>query len=142
MRFSGIGVGINPLLYGLLPAGQQRTIYLATWSVSVNLMGALGPLLGGILVFQLKDLQFSVLGVPMGNLQVVFALSALIRLVPLWILRGVDDKKGTTSRSLLSRMLRGNVLSYAYNATIFSLATTESTRARAAEALGLSLIHI
>ena len=136
--FSGIGVGINPLLYGLLPAGEQRTIYLATWSVSVNLMGALGPLLGGILVFQLKDLQFSVLGVPMGNLQVVFALSALIRLVPLWILRGVDDKKGTTSRSLLSRMLRGNVLSYAYNATIFSLATTESTRARAAEALGRS----
>ena len=136
--FSGISVGINPLLYGLLPTGQQRTIYLATWSVSVNLMGALGPLLGGILVFQLKDLQFSVLGVPMGNLQVVFALSALIRLVPLLILRGVYDKKGTTSRSLLSRMLRGNVLSYAYNATIFSLATAESTRARAAEALGRS----
>ncbi len=35
-------------------------------------------------------------------------------------------------------MLRGNVLSYAYNATIYSLATAESTRARAAEALGRS----
>jgi len=136
--FSGIGVSINPLLYSLLPPGENRTIYLATWSVSVNLMGALGPLLGSVLVFQLKDLSFSVLGVPMGNLQVVFALSALTRLVPLLILRNVDDAKGTTSRTLLSRMLRGNVLSYAYNATIFSLATTESTRARAAEALGRS----
>lgn len=74
----------------------------------------------------------------MGNLQVVFALNTLTQLVPLFILHNVDDAKGTTSRTLLSRILRGNVLSYAYNATIFSLATTESTRAQAAEALSRS----
>ena len=136
--FSGIGVGINPLLYGLLPQGERRTMYLATWSVTVNLMGALGPLLGGLLVAQLEGLRFSVFGVPMGDLQVIFALSALVRLVPLFILRTVKDARSATSRSLLSRMLRGNVLSYAYNATIFSLATAEGTRARAAEALGRS----
>ena len=136
--FSGIGVGINPLLYGLLPQGEKRTMYLATWSVTVNLMGALGPLLGGLLVAQLEGLRFSVFGVPMGDLQVIFALSALVRLVPLFILRTVKDARSATSRSLLSRMLRGNVLSYAYNATIFSLATAEGTRARAAEALGRS----
>lgn len=136
--FSGIGVSISPLLYNLLPTGEKRTIYLATWSVSVNLMGALGPLLGSFLVFQLQDLRFELLGVSMGNLQVVFALSALTRLAPLLILRTIDDTKGNTSRSLLSRMLRGNVLSYAYNATIYSLATAESTRARAAAALGRS----
>ena len=55
--FSGIGVGINHLLYGLLPQGNRRTIYLATWSVSVSLMGAIGPLLGSILVFQFQDLH-------------------------------------------------------------------------------------
>ncbi len=98
--FSGIGVNINPLLFALLPAGEKRTIYLATWSVSVNLMGALGPLLGSILVFQLQDLRFSLLGIPRGNLQVLFALSALTRLVPLLILRKVNDAKGNTSRSL------------------------------------------
>ncbi len=136
--FSGIGVGINPLLYGLLPSGQKRTMYLATWSVTVNLMGALGPLLGGLLVAQLAGLRFAVFGVPMGELQVIFALSALTRLVPLFILRTVKDARSATSRSLLSRMLRGNVLSYAYNTTIFSLATAEGTRARAAEALGRS----
>ena len=136
--FSGIGVGINPLLYGLLPQGEKRTMYLATWSVTVNLMGALGPLLGGLLVAQLEGLRFSVFGVPMGDLQVIFALSALVRLVPLFLLRTVKDARSATSRSLLSRMLRGNVLSYAYNATIFSLATAEGTRARAAEALGRS----
>jgi len=136
--FSGIGVGINPLLYGLLPQGEKRTMYLATWSVTVNLMGALGPLFGGLLVAQLEGLRFSVFGVPMGDLQVIFALSALVRLAPLFILRTVKDARSATSRSLLSRMLRGNVLSYAYNATIFSLATAEGTRARAAEALGRS----
>ena len=136
--FSGIGVSINPLLYALLPAGEKRTIYLATWSVSVSLMGALGPLLGSILVSQLQNLHFTVLGIPMGNLQVVFALSAISRIVPLLILRNIDDAKGNTSRGLLSRILRGNVLSYAYNTTVYSLATAESTRARAAEALGRS----
>ena len=136
--FSGIGVGINPLLYGLLPQGERRTMYLATWSVTVNLMGALGPLFGGLLVAQLEGLRFSVFGVPMGDLQVIFVLSTLTRLAPLFILRTVKDARSATSRSLLSRMLRGNVLSYAYNATIFSLATAEGTRARAAEALGRS----
>ena len=113
-------------------------MYLATWSVTVNLMGALGPLFGGLIVAQLEGLRFSVLGVPMGDLQVIFALSTLTRLAPLFILRTVKDARNATSRSLLSRMLRGNVLSYAYNATIFSLATAEGTRARAAEALGRS----
>ena len=136
--FSGIGVGINPLLYGLLPQGERRTMYLATWSVTVNLMGALGPLFGGLLVAQLEGLRFYVFGVPMGDLQIIFALSTLTRLAPLFILRTVKDARSATSRSLLSRMLRGNVLSYAYNATIFSLATAEGTRARAAEALGRS----
>ena len=99
-----------------------------------QLDGCPRPLLGNILVFQLQDLRFSLLGIPMDNLQVLFALSALTRLVPLLILRKINYAKGNTSRSLLSRMLRGNVLSYAYNATIYSLATAESTRARAAAA--------
>ena len=136
--FSGIAVGVNPLLYGLLPQGEKRTVYLAAWSVTVNLMGALGPLMSGLIVAQLEGLRFSVLGVSMGKLQVVFALSTLARLAPLLILRTVKDSRKATSRSLLSRMLRGNILSYAYNATIFSLATGEGTRARAAEALGRS----
>ncbi len=136
--FSGIAVGINPLLFGLLPQGERRTMYLATWSVTVNLMGAFGPLLGGLLVAGLAGLRFSVFGVSVGELQVIFALSTLTRLAPLFILRTVKDARAATSRSLLSRMLRGNVLSYAYNASIFSLATAEGTRAHAAEALGRS----
>ncbi len=136
--FSGIAVGVNPLLYRLLPQGEKRTVYLAAWSVTVNLMGALGPLLSGLLVAQLEGLRFSFLGVSMGKLQVVFVLSTLARLAPLLILRTVQDDRRATSRGLLSRMLRGNVLGYAYNATIFSLASGEGTRARAAEALGRS----
>ena len=53
-------------------------------------------------------------------------------------LRGVSDSKQTSSRELLSQMRRGNLLSYAYNATVYNLAKAEDTRARAAYALGRS----
>ncbi len=136
--FSGIGVGASPLVYSLLPQGEKRSLYLASWSVSVNLMGALGPLLGGALAYRLQDIHFLVLGIPIGNLQLIFAISALISIVPMFLLRRVHDSKETSSRDLISQMRRGNLLSYAYNATIFNLANAEGTRARAAEALGRS----
>lgn len=136
--FSGIGVGISPLVYSLLPQGEKRTLYLASWSVAVNLMGAIGPLLGSVLALKLENVHFELLGIPITNLQVIFVLSALVRIVPIMLLRGVRDSKETSSRELISQMRRGNLLSYAYNATIFNLANAEETRARAAEALGKS----
>ncbi|MFT5086491.1 MAG: HEAT repeat protein/Na+/melibiose symporter-like transporter [Planctomycetota bacterium] len=136
--FSGIGVGASPLVYSLLPQGEKRTLYLASWSVSVSLMGALGPLIGGVLAHRLQDVHFQALGIPIGNLQIIFAISALASIVPMFLLRRVSDSKATSSRDLISQMRRGNLLSYAYNATIFNLANAETTRARAAEALGRS----
>jgi|APSaa5957512622_1039677.scaffolds.fasta_scaffold12315_2 MFS family permease len=136
--FPGIGVGITPLLYGLLPEGERRTFYMASWSVSVNLMGALGPLAGSFLAHFLQDVDFSLLGFPIGNLQIIFAISAAARFLPILILRGVRDTKGVSSRHLLSQMLRGNLLSYAYNAVVYNIATAEKRRAKAAFALGKS----
>ncbi len=136
--FSGIGVGISPLVYSLLPQGEKRTLYLASWSVAVNLMGALGPFLGSVLSHQLHGVQFEIMGIPIANLQIVFAISAVVRIIPIWLLRRVSDAKGTSSLELISQMRRGNLLSYAYNATLFNLANAETTRARAAEALGRS----
>ena len=136
--FSGIGVGVSPLVYSLLPQGEKRTLYLASWSVSVNLMGALGPLFGSMLAYRLQDIHLQALGIPIGNLQIIFAISALSRIVPMFLLRRVNESKETSSRDLISQMRRGNLLSYAYNATIFNLANAEDTRARAAEALGRS----
>ena len=136
--FSGIGVAISPLVYSLLPQGEKRTLYLASWSVAVNLMGALGPFLGGVLAYQLQDVHWEWMGFPITNLQIIFAISAGARIVPVLLLRGVRDTKDTTSRELISQMRRGNLLSYAYNTALFNIASREKTRARAAEALGKS----
>ena len=136
--FSGIQVSVTPLLYELLPDGAQKPYYLASWSASVNLMGAFGALLGSILVPYLSDIKFALLGVPIGNLQIIFALSALCRLIPMFLLRSVEDTRSISPRHLLAQMRRGNLLSYAFNATIYNLATTDASRARAALALGRS----
>jgi MFS family permease len=135
---SGIGISITPLLYGLLPEGRQRTFYLASWSVSVSLMGALGPLTGSFLVRYLQDVHLVIFGYAIGNLQLIFAISAACGLVPIGLLHFVRDTKGVSSLNLLSLMFRGNLLSYAYNAAVYNQATAEERRARAAFALGRS----
>jgi len=136
--FSGITVSITPLLYSLLPKGEQRTFYLASWAISVNLLGAVGPLTGSFLARHLQDISFVFVGFPIGNLQLIFAISSAACIAPIIMLHFVQDTKGVSSKNLLSQMLRGNLLSYAYNATIYNLATAEERRARAAFALGRS----
>ncbi len=134
----GIGVAVTPLLYGLLPEGRQRTIYIASWSAGVNLMGALGPLTGALLVRLLRGLQPEFFGFALGHLQIIFAISAVTRVLPVLILRGVNDHRGVSSRHLLSQMLRGNLFTYAFNAVVYSMAAAEDTRAKAAYGLGRS----
>ena len=77
-------------------------------------------------------------GFSLGNLQLIFLVSAVARLGPIFLLHFVRDRSTLTSRRLLSNMLRGNFLSYTYNAAVYSLATGEERRARAALALGRS----
>ena len=75
--FSGIGVGISPLVYSLLPQGEKRTPGLASWSVAVKLNGCTRLLLGGVLAYQLQDVRWEWMpGFPITNLQIIFAISA------------------------------------------------------------------
>jgi len=136
--YSGIGIGVNPLLFQLLPQGQKRTVYLAAWSVAVNLMGALGTFVGSFLAGKLVDFSMFIFGFNVGNLQVLFGLSSICCFISFILLQRVQDSKHIRSRELLSQMRRGNLLSYAYSAAIFNIAHGERTRARAAEALGRS----
>ena len=135
---SGIAVAITPLLYGLAPPGERRPYYLASWSASVNLLGALGPLLGSFLVRYLQNVEFEVAGYPLGNLQLIFVISAGARLIPIVLLQFVSDQSTVSSRRLLASLLRGNLLSYTYNAAVYNMASGENRRARAALALGRS----
>ena len=134
---SGITVSITPMVYGLLPDGAKKTFYLASWSV-VSLVGALGPLVGSFLARLLRDVDVEILGFPLGNLQLIFVISVAARLAPIPALNFVRDAKSVSSSGLLSQMLRGNLLSYAYNTTVYGLTTSADSRARAAYGMGRS----
>ncbi len=137
--FSGAGVAGSPLLYTLLPAGSQRPYYMAAWSTTINLVGALGPMIGSFLALYLHDTQIHAAGFTFGNLQIIFFIAFAAQLLPFPLLHLLHDRRSTlSSRALLSALVRGNVLSYVYNATIFGLASAPRRRARAALALGRS----
>jgi len=136
--FSGIGVAVTPLQYSLLPEGELRPYYIASWSAVVNLMAAGGPLLGGVLALYLRDTEFEIFGITITSLKIIFIISALLRLLPLIQLQTVRDRSTLTSGSLLAQMFQGNVLSYAYNAAVYGVASHEQRRARATLALGRS----
>ena len=137
--FSGAGVAGSPLLYSLLPPGSQRPYYMAAWSTTINLVGALGPLSGSFLALYLHGTQIHAVGLTFGNLQIIFFIAFAAQLLPFPFLHFLHDRRSTLgSRALLSSLLRGNVLSYVYNATVYSLASGAQRRARAALALGRS----
>lgn len=137
---SGIQIGVTPLLYGLLPQDTQslKVYYLASWSTSINLIYALGPILGGILVASLKGVEYAWMGLTIGDIHILFLLSAIARLAPSFFLRSVEETRAISSRDLLANMFRGNLLSYAFHHIIFSYATAEDRRAKATWALGKS----
>jgi len=136
--YSGFQVAITPMLYELLPEDERRSFYLASWSATVNLIGALGPLATSYLALALHQVRWDFAGFTLGSLQLIFLISCVIRLLPLALLGTVRNSKAISSMHLVSQMLRGNLLSYAYNAAIYNLASAEERRARAALALGRS----
>jgi MFS family permease len=136
--FSGILVAVTPLLYGLVPTGSQRPHFLATWSASVNLLGALGPAASAVLVHYLHGVTWQIHGLTIGHLQIIFLISAACRIPALFLLSRVSDRSSITSRHLLSHLSRGNLLSYTYNTAVYNVASREERRARAALGLGRS----
>jgi predicted MFS family arabinose efflux permease len=137
---SGIQIAITPLLYNFLPEDNQhaKVSYLATWSTMNNFIYGFGPVIGGIVVASLKDFEWKIYGLVVYDIGILFFLSGVMRLLPLALIRKVEDTKAISSQILLSQMLRGNLLSYAFHNVMFNLTTAEDTRARAMRALGRS----
>lgn len=137
---SGIAVAVTPLQYALLPESNQdeRVSYLAAWSTTINLVYAMGPLIGGILVASLQDVRLIIGGFIIQDINIMFFLSGIMRFVPFLLIRSLEDTRSISSRALLSSMFKGNLLSYAFHNIMFSLTTAEDRRARATYALGKS----
>ena len=134
----GIWVSVNPLLYSTLPQGRSRTAYFATWSCSFQLAFALAPVIGGILAEVLAPVSFEMLSYPIGNLQIIFLISAGCFVIPGILLGRVEDTKGTTPRQLFTRVGTGNLLGYLYGSYSYNRTDSATARAKAARRMGRS----
>ena len=136
--FSGMLVAVNALLYATVPKKGNRTTFFAGWSCAIFLAYAVAPLFGSALVEWFDTFHYQLAGYDIGNLQLVFLISAGLMIIPNFLLRTVQDNKGTTSRELLGQVGRGNLVGYLYNAVVFDWARTDTNRARALRKMGRS----
>jgi MFS family permease len=134
----GVWVSVNPLLYSTLPEGRSRTSYFATWSCSFQLAFAIAPVIGGVLAQMLAPVSFELMGFQVGNLQIIFLISAGCMVMPGFFLRKVSDSKGTTPRQLFTQVGKGNLLGYLYSSFSYDRTDSASTRAIAARRMGRS----
>jgi len=135
---AGILVSTNALLYGILPHGAGKTHYFAAWSCLLQLALCAAAVVGGVLVRHFESVDTAVFGFSVGNLQLVFLISAGALFFPNLLVGSLEDNKGTTPRQLLAQIGRGNLLSYLYGSMVYEWTSSERMRARATRRMGMS----
>ena len=101
---AGISLCITPLVYGLLPEDDRKPMYMGCWSAAANLIFAVSTLSSGLLMRLLEDMEVEIWGIPMGNLQVAFLLSAVLQVGPIFLLRFVQESRSVSLRELLGAL--------------------------------------
>jgi hypothetical protein len=134
----GLSLAITTLQYELVPEGPERSVFFAAWAFIHSILGVIMSLAAAGLAKLLAPVSFSVAGIPIDNLKVIFAMSAALLVVPLVLLRGVPDVRIRGRPIALRQVFRGNPLSFAYNALLLSLLRDTGTRVRAIEGMGHS----
>ncbi len=98
---AGVSVAITALLYGLLPPGEQRPTFMGCWSAALNLAYSASTFGAGLLAAWLAGPDRVFWDFPVGNLQLMFGLCALMQLVPLLLLRRVEDYRQMSATQVL-----------------------------------------
>ncbi|MCD6361453.1 MAG: MFS transporter [Armatimonadetes bacterium] len=137
LLWAGIEVANSSLLYKLVPGGRENSSYFANWMTFTAIGAAGGPFIGGMIRQALPEAGVTVAGMSLTPLQVVFAVSTLLGLVPVVLSRFLRETEATSPRYLLGQF-RGNLLTYAYNWALYRTGLDEERRARATRALGHS----
>ena len=135
--WSGVEIANSTLLYKIVPAGRENSSYFANWMTFVAVGAAGGSFLGGLVRHAMPETGLDLLGLHFAPLQVVFALSALLTIIPALLSARLHDAEATTPLYLLGQF-RGNLLGFAYNYAMYSVALNEDRRASAARGLARS----
>ncbi len=135
--WAGTQIANSTLLYKLVPAGKENSSYFANWMTFVAVGSAGGPFIGGLIRGLLPESGITVMGMQLAPLQVIFAISACLCLIPALLARRLVETEAASPRYLLGQF-RGNLLGYALNYALYHVGLNEERRAEAARGLGRS----
>lgn len=135
--WAGTQIANSTLLYKLVPAGRENSSYFANWMTFAALGSAGGPFIGGVLREYLPETGVIAFGWHLAPLQVVFALSSLMCLIPAVLSLKLQETEATSPRYLLGQF-RGNLLGYAFHYALYHMGFSEDRRAGAARGMGRS----
>lgn len=136
--FSGLTVAVNTLLFGSIPTGSEAAVFFATWAFTNSLVNSASTALGGLLARVLADTTVVVGPLTLDSIKILFAISSLLMVIPLFLIRTVPDTRAKPVMYLLGQMLRGNPLYFVYNSFVFSRLRAAGAKAKAARAMGRS----
>jgi HEAT repeat protein/MFS family permease len=147
--YSGVGLAQVSLAAALMPAEGRTMAMAAHWSV-VGAIGALGPVVGGLIMDWMEAhpvMWVMPTGTPFGFFHVLILLqTGLVWLVGVRILLAVRQREGEMAfRTALSSLQVGNplrVFTGAYNVLTLLSSTTSDGRAGAVRKLGEDRLRI
>ena len=132
---AGLLVAESAFLLNIVPEGRDSTHYFGLWTALGAAGSSLGPFLGAALKNLLPETPVEVLGVAIGPIQVVFIVAAVLWIVPV-ILSWRLIEEGAQRPGYVMSQFRGNVLGFAWNTALYSVAGREDSRAEAIHRLG------
>jgi len=136
--FSGLTVAINTMLFGIVPSGSDRPLYFAVWAFSNSLLNSAASAVAAVGAGVLAGTDLFLGPVHVTNLRIMFFISSMFLILPLFLLRRVSDITAKPVTYMMGQMLRGNTLAFVYNSFLFSRVKETGRRARAARSMGRS----
>lgn len=128
-----VGLAQFNLLIGCC-SSENTSVYVATMSAVTGLLAGVAPLVGGYLMHLMAGLHLDIHGIDIGNYQVLFLLTTLIRLFSLPLLKGVQDVGSQSASDVLKQLGQARPRNWGHIRKLQKPAV-QTERLRAAEAL-------
>ena len=99
--WSGVGLAQSAVILGLVDlAKEKKNKYVAVSSLLINVGGAVGGLVGGVLAQSLKGIELQFWPIKWNNYLLLFAISMVARFGALAILRSMPDPQARPLKDL------------------------------------------
>ncbi len=132
--WGGVGLAqFNLLLTHGSAAG--RSTYVAVFSAVTGLVGAMAPILGGTLMEALEPVHLTAGPLLLNNYKIMFLMTALVRIGCLFLLNGIHEAEGQSTRYVLGQLMSARPLTSYRTLKRLARPVGEGERLEAVEAL-------